>query len=375
MTGPAGGQQAANSNEISPTAAKPGRVSVSSMLAFTQEALEACGHAPADAKAIASAMIEADLIGVDTHGIARLAQYVQYLQRGQINVKPNIRVAERGPATAVIDGDNAMGHLVMTFAARTAAELARESGVAWVGTRRSNHAGAGGVYAAMMLEYGMIGIYGAASSANHMAVWGGAEPMLGTNPIAVAIPGGEEAPVVLDIATSLSSFGTVRKHQTEGKPLPEGWMISRVDGSPVTDPKKAGEGTLLPIGGHKGSGLAMIIGLLSGPLNRAAFGRDVQDFGGDRGGETNTGQFIIALDVKRFLPLDAFQAEIDRHVRDLRGSARLPGVDAIRVPGGERLRKRSERGENGVALSAALLKQLDDVAGRLNIATLQSRTK
>jgi L-2-hydroxycarboxylate dehydrogenase (NAD+) len=206
-----------------------------------------------------------------------------------------------------------------------------------------------------------------------MAVWGGAEPLLGTNPIAVAIPAGEEPPVVLDIATSVSSFGVVRKHQLEGLPIPPGWMISRVDGQPITDPARADEGTLLPIGGHKGSGLALMIGLLAGPLNRAAFGRDVQGAAGDRSRATNTGQFIIALDVARFLPLEAFAAEIDRHVGDLRGSAGLPGVDAIRVPGGERLRKRAERSRDGVALSAALLKQLDGVAGKLGLEPVGAR--
>ncbi len=358
-------------NDASAAAAGKTTLSAKALTDFTGRALSACGLPDADAQAVAAAMIEADLTGVDTHGIARLPQYVPWLRGGQINPRATIRIAERGPATAVVDGDNGMGHLVMTFAARTAAELARESGVAWVGSRRSNHAGAGGIYAAMLLEHDMIGIYGAASSANHMAVWGGSEPLLGTNPIAVAIPAGEEPPVVLDVATSVSSFGVIRKHQLEGKSIPEGWMISRADGAPITDPGRAGEGTLLPIGDYKGSGLAMIIGLLAGPLNRAAFGRDVQDAAGDRSQQTNTGQFIIAVDPARFLPLDAFKAEIDRHVRDLRGSARLPGVDAIRIPGGERLRKRRERAEGGVALPAALLKQLDGVAGQLGIEPLK----
>ncbi len=164
------------------------------LIAFTASALAACGLPPADAEAVAAAMVEADLTGVETHGIARLPQYVPWLRGGTINPRANITVAERGPATAVVDGDNGMGHLVMSHAARTAAELARQSGVGWVGSRRSNHAGAGGIYAAMLLEHGMIGIYGAASSANHMAVWGGSEPLLGTNPIAVAIPAGAEPP-------------------------------------------------------------------------------------------------------------------------------------------------------------------------------------
>src|SRR5262252_9739220 len=112
----------------------------------------------------------------------------------------------------------------------------------------------------------MVGIYSAVSASTFMAPWGGAEPLLGTNPIAVAIPAGEEAPVVLDIATSVASFGTVRDHALQGKPIPEGWVIDRA-GHPITDPGRATEGTLLPIGGHKGSGLALVIGLLAGVLN------------------------------------------------------------------------------------------------------------
>jgi LDH2 family malate/lactate/ureidoglycolate dehydrogenase len=217
----------------------------------------------------------------------------------------------------------------------------------------------------------MIGIYGAASSANHMAPWGGSEPLLGTNPIAVAIPAGAEAPVVLDIATSVSSFGQIRKYALEGKPMPEGWVIDRTHGTPLTEAKRAGEGVLLPIGGHKGSGLALIIGLLSGPLNRAAFGRDIKDTGG--AGETNTGQFIVALDVGRFLPLDVFKAEIDRHIADFRKSTPLPGFESVRVPGGERLRRKHERSRQGVGLGLPLMQQLDKVAAALKIAPLAER--
>lgn len=349
------------------------KISIQTMLGFTADTLAACGLPRDDARIVAQRMIDADRSGVDTHGIARLPQYVPWLQSGTINAKAKPRIAERSAATAVIDGENGMGHLVMTLAAQTAIELARESGVGWVGARRSNHAGAGGAYAALALEHGMIGIYGAASSANHMAIWGGAEPMLGTNPLAVAIPAGEEPPVVLDLATSVSSFGTIRQHMMSGEPIPEGWVIDRVNGEPITDPKRAGEGILLPIGGYKGSGLALIIGLLAGPLNRAAFGRDVQDFGGDRANETNTGQFILMLDIARFLPLADFRADMDRHIRDLRGARRLPGVAAIRVPGSERSRRMHERSEQGVTLPAGLRQQLDALATGLGIAPLAAR--
>jgi LDH2 family malate/lactate/ureidoglycolate dehydrogenase len=342
------------------------------MLAFTAQALSACGLPQDDAVAVADAMIEADLTGSDAHGIFRLGQYLGGLRAGRINPRPKLAVIEGGPATAIVDGDNGMGHLVMSFAANTAVELARRAGVAWVGTRRSNHAGAGGIYAAIPLAHGMIGMYGGASSINLMAPWGGADALLGTNPIAFAIPAGEEAPVVVDIATSVASFGTIRDHALQAKPIPEGWVIDRT-GAPLTDPGRATEGTLLPIGGHKGSGLALVIGLLAGVLNGAAFGRDVREFGTDAATPANTGQFVIALDVARFLPLETFTAEVDRHVRDLRASTRLPGVDAIRIPGDERRRRRQDRSRNGVALTPALLRQLDDLAASLKLKPLRGR--
>src|SRR5882724_12910112 len=231
-----------------------------------------------------------------------------------------ISVNRSAPATALVDGDNGMGHLVMARAAETAIALAGDCGVAWVGARRSNHAGAAGVYAALLLPHDMVGIYSVVASANHMAMWGGAETLLGTNPLAIAIPAGAEAPVVLDIATTVASYGTVKNYRLQGKQMPEGWMVSSRDGRPITDPERSAEGLLLPIGGYKGSGLALVLGLLAGTLNGASFGRDVVDFNADEKSAGDTGHFIIALDIARFLPLASFTAEVDRHLRDLRSS-------------------------------------------------------
>jgi len=348
------------------------RIPAAALLAFAADVFRACGLSAADAGVVAGAMIEADLTGFDAHGVFRLPQYARALREGRINARPDLRLIQGGPATGVVDGDNAMGHLVMSFAANRAVEMARQAGVAWVGARRSNHAGAAGVYASLPLAHGMIGIYGAASSANHMAPWGGAEPLMGTNPIAVAIPAGDEAPVVLDIATSVASFGHIRDFAQQGKPLPVGWAIDRA-GQPITDARRATEGSLLPIGGYKGSGLSLMIGLLAGVLNGAAFGRDVREFGTDATHAANTGQFVVALDVARFMEPKAFAAEVDRHARELRASARLPGVDAIRLPGEERRRRREERNRNGVALAAALMRQLDELAAGLALAPLRER--
>ncbi|HWP25565.1 MAG TPA: Ldh family oxidoreductase [Xanthobacteraceae bacterium] len=343
------------------------------LLAFAREALVSCGMPEGDAGTVAQAIIEADLVGADAHGIFRLPQYVRNLQSGRINPKARISILQRSPATALLDGDNGMGHLVMTHAAELAVKLAREAGVGWVGARRSNHAGAAGVYAAMMLGHGMVGLYAAVSSANHMAPWGGAEPLIGTNPIAVAIPAGAEAPVVLDIATSVASFGTIRTHALAGKPMPEGWVIDRKTGAPITDAQRVAEGVLRPIGGYKGSGLALMIGLLAGVLNGAAFGHEVIDFTVPGTEPCNTGQFVVALDVKRFMPPEVFVCEVDRHLRDLRASARLPGIDAIRYPGEQRLQRKMQRQREGVPLAAGLVKQLDELAGALKVQPLRVR--
>src|SRR5215468_2551698 len=352
---------------------KAERVSAGAIIAFIKDALVKTSLPAADAGKVAELMCEADLTGADAHGIFRLPQYVKRLRAGGINPRPNITVERTAAATGLVDGDNGMGHLVMARAAETAIELARASGIGWVGARRSNHAGAAGVYAALPLPHGMVGIYGVVASANHMAVWGGVETLIGTNPVAFAIPAGEEAPIVLDVATSVVSYGTVKSHRLQGKPLPEGWMINAKDAKPLTDPAKSSEGILLPIGGYKGSGLALVLGLLSGPLNGAAFGRDVFDFNFNDTDVCNTGHFIIALDVARFTPLDAFKRDIDRHLRDLRASKPLPGFDRVRLPGEERRTRRADRFRNGVPMPRELIAELDKFAGEAGIKPLRGR--
>jgi L-2-hydroxycarboxylate dehydrogenase (NAD+) len=166
---------------------------------------------------------------------------------------------------------------------------------------------------------------------------------------------------VLDMATSIVAYGTVKKYALRGLTMPEGWFVNAETGAPITDPANR-EGLLLPMGEYKGSGLALMIGLLGGVLNGAAFGRDVIDFNADDKSETNTGHFMVAIDIARFVPLATFTAEVDRHVRDLRQSKRLPGVDEIRLPGDRRGECREERLRDGVPLAPALIAQLDKLA-------------
>lgn len=354
-------------------AAATGRTSVAAVRGLIADAMMKLGVPAADAAKIAELMVEADLVGADAHGVFRLPQYVARFKLGSTNPTPDIKVNRTAPATALVDGDNGMGHLVVARAAETAIEMARESGIAWVGCRMSGHAGAAGVYAALPLKAGMIGVYSAVANANHMPLAGGAEPLLGTNPLAIAIPAGEEPPVVLDIATSIVSYGTIKNHKLLNRPLHGDWMIDPATGEAVTDPQKSAEALLLPMAGYKGAGLALMIGLLAGTLNGALFGRDCVDFNAEPGKVTNTGQFVLALDPSRFRPLDEFKAEVDRHVRDLRASRPLPGNDAVRLPGDQRAKRRADRLANGLPLSPELLAQLDKLAVELSIRPLAAR--
>jgi len=351
-----------------------GRVPAPAIAGLIEDAMVAVGLPPADASKVAALMLEADLTGADAHGVFRLPQYVRRIRARGVNPRAAIAVEQTAPATATVDGDNGMGHLVMARVAETAIALARETGVAWVGARRSNHAGAAGVYAAMALPHDMIAIYSVVANANHMPVHGGAENLLGTNPIAFAVPAGEEAPVLLDIATTVVSYGTVKAYKLQGRPMPEGWMVNANDGSPLTDSARSGEGLLLPIGGHKGSGLALVLGLLAGTLNGAAFGRDVIDFNNNDTDACDTGHFMIVLDVARFLPVAAFKAEVDRQLRSMKGSPRLPGFDEIRLPGEQRRARRADRAANGVPLLPELVEQLDALARDLGIRPLRVRS-
>jgi LDH2 family malate/lactate/ureidoglycolate dehydrogenase len=348
------------------------RVPARATQALIADAFVAAGLPYNDAARCAELMTEADLTGADGHGIFRLPQYIRRLKAGGFNKEPSITVNRTAPATALVDGDNGMGHLVMSRATEEAIAIAREQGTGFVGVRRSNHAGPAGLYAEMPAAAGMIGIYAAVANANHMATWGGADHLLGTNPLAIGVPSGNGA-LVFDMATSIVAYGTVKKYALRGLTMPEGWFVNPDTGAAITDPNRSGEGMLLPMGEYKGSGLALMIGLIAGVLNGAAFGRDVVDFNADDKSDTNTGHFLIVVDIARFLPLQAFTAEVDRHLRDLRQSKRLPGVDEIRLPGDRRAECRSERLRDGVPLAPALIAQLDKMARELKVKPLAER--
>ena len=349
------------------------RIPHPTLAAFITDAMRALGLPEDDAATVGGLMADADLQGSDGHGVIRLVPYGRRIRSGGMNLRPNIRVVSEKPGMALIDGDNGMGHLVMKRATEIAIEKARTSGIAWVNSQFSNHAGPASLYAKMPLAAGMIGLYFAVGNANHLPPWGGLDMLLSTNPIAAAIPAGKERAIVLDMATTVAAYGKVKTKALRGETMPEGWMIDR-NGQPLTDPKRADEGMLLPLGGmeagYKGYGLALVIGLLAGTLGGAAMGRDVVDFNHDDDSVTNTGQAIAVINVAAFGDVEEFKSNVDRLIGDLRASSRMPGVDRIYVPGERSFETRERRSHDGIPIAPALLQGLDRLAGELGIARL-----
>jgi len=336
---------------------------------FTTSVMRALGLPLEDAATVAALMVDADMQGSDGHGVIRLAPYAKRILAGGINLNPDIKVIQERTAMALVDGDNGMGHLVMKKATELAIHKARTAGIAWVGSRLSNHAGPASLYARMALQHDMIGLYFAVGNANHLPPWGGLDMLLSTNPIAAAIPTLNEAPVVLDMATTVAAYGKVKAKAQRGEMMPEGWMIDR-HGKPLLDPTKSEEGFLLPIGGYKGYGLSLIVGILAGTLNGAAMGSQVIDFNKDFSTITNTGQAIAIIDPSAFGDITEFKQNIDTLVRELRSSERMPGVERIWLPGEQSHEKRLSNEAQGILLAPSLIKQLNDLAAQLNIQPL-----
>ena len=346
------------------------RVSFSQLEAFITQAMVSLGLPPEDAQTVGHLMAEADMQGSDGHGVIRLVPYAKRILAGGMNLKPHIRVVQERTAMALIDGDNGMGHLVMKRATELAIQKAKSSGIAWVGSRQSNHAGPASLYARMALQHDMIGLYFAVGNANHLPPWGGLDMLLSTNPIAAAIPSGKEVPIVLDMATTVAAYGKVKAKAQRGEMMPEGWMIDR-QGKPLLDPTKSDEGFLLPIGGYKGYGLSLVVGILAGTLNGAAMGSQVIDFNKDFVSTTHTGQAIAVIDPSAFGDIDDFKHNVDRLIQELRSAERMPGVDRIWLPGEQSHHKRLTHEKQGVVLAPGLVKQLNELAAERQIAPLQ----
>jgi LDH2 family malate/lactate/ureidoglycolate dehydrogenase len=338
------------------------------LVEFVATALKAVGVSEVHAAVTADRLIEADLRGRSGHGIIRLPSYIKRIQSGAINLDPSITVRHETPTSALVDGDNGLGQVVMTRATELAIDKAKVSGLAMVGTVHSNHAGAAGVYTAMALRHDLASMYFAVANANGLAPWGGRERLLGTNPIAASFPAGEEIPFQLDIATTVASHGSIRVKEQAGEPMPEGWVID-ADGNPITDPRLVDDGFLVPIGGYKGSGLNIMIGVLAGVMTGAAFGRRVVNFRSDATTPTNTGQSILVFRPDLFMPMNDYKHEMDRQLREFRASESMT-AEPVRLPGERATELEIEQRRSGILVPSSLITDLNTLAEKLGCARL-----
>jgi LDH2 family malate/lactate/ureidoglycolate dehydrogenase len=306
----------------------------------------------ADAALLADSLVAADLRGVHSHGVLRVPEYVKKLTVDGVDPRGRPAVVRDVGACLVVDGGNSMGQIGAHFAMQRAIERAQETGIAAAAIRGSNHCGALAYYATMALDHDMIG-WATTNALPTMAPWGGAERLLGINPLVVAIPAGQERPIVHDAAFAATAHGKVRVYQQKGLPLPEGWALDR-EGRPTTDPAAAIEGLLMPIGAFKGTALAMIMGIFASMLSGAAYGTELGSMeDGPRPGQD--GHFVMAVKVGAFEDVDRFKARVDAAIRQLHAARRAPGVARIYAPGELEFETESTYRRDGIPLNAVTL--------------------
>jgi LDH2 family malate/lactate/ureidoglycolate dehydrogenase len=323
----------------------------------------------ADAHLLADTMVEAELRGVYSHGMVRVPIYVDKLERGGCNPRPNVHLARQSVATALIDGDYGLGQVVSRFAMQVALDKAASAGASYVAVQKSNHNGALAYWAMQALPRDMIGIASTLSSGNIMAPWGSRTALLGNNPIAYAIPAGSERPIVLDMATSMVAKGKILVAAKEGRPIPAEWALDE-EGNPTTDAQRALTGLVQPIAGPKGSGLSLVYGLLGGVLASADFGTRVGSMYGRPGERQSVGHYFQAIDIGAFRDVGEFKAEVDDVVRTFKASERAPGVGEILMPGEPEARRRERALRDGVELGGGVVAELDAVGQRLGVGRL-----
>jgi len=326
---------------------------------------EAVGASAEHAEQIAEVVVFADLRGVESHGVQFTPRYLRGIARGHLNPKPALRVLQRRGAVAVLDADNGLGFLAARRAMQEAIAIASDFGTASVAVRNSNHFGPAAFYAMMALEAGMIG-HVTTDGPPHTVVWGSKRPMLSNDPVAWAFPTASGPPIVLDMAfTGVKE--KIRLAAQRGGSIPADWAVD-AEGRPTTDPKVALEGSLVPIGQHKGSGLIVANEVLCGALAGALFSFEVSPalvMGADHHDAWRCGHFVQAFDPGAFGERTVFERRTSELVAALRAAPKADGVERIYLPGEIEAELSAERSKNGLPLAVTTLEALDKVAQEL----------
>jgi L-2-hydroxycarboxylate dehydrogenase (NAD+) len=330
-----------------------------------------------DAMQAADVLACADLRGIDSHGVARLHSYFDMLSLGRINPKPEIKVVRSTLSTATVDGDNGLGLVVGPHANQLAMEMADKSGSGWISVRNTNHFGIAGYYVLKALERDLIG-WAMTNSTKLVAPLWGAERMLGTNPIAIAFPGKEEPPIVIDMATSAAAYGKIEMARRSGNSIPYGWGIDS-QGRVTTNPDDTvAGGALLPLGsdrergGHKGYALAMMVDVLSCVLSGANWGPFAPPFAlrqeiPQRSVGKGIGHFFGAMRIDGFIDVDMFKHQVDDYIRVFRATKPAPGTNGPLIPGDPERESEQLRRKGGVPLILPVVEELSDISERTGI--------
>lgn len=341
------------------------KVSAAQLQAFCQRMLEQAKVPAAGAEIVARCLVEANLRGVDTHGIVRLPVYVRRITAGVINPRASAKVVWETDATMLLDGQNGLGMVISTRAMGEAIKKAKRKGAGIVAVRNSNHFGIAALYAMKAVDNDMIGL-ALTNAPAAMAPWGSIQPYLGTNPICVAVPAGREKPFVLDMATSMATRGALKIAAKRGEKIPLGWATDRW-GRPTEDPQEALQGSLLPIGGPKGYGLALVVDILCGVLSGADFGSHISDLFGDPSRKQNLGQFFAAIDVASFIPIEDFKKRMDQIITEIKLCRRAEGMQQIFIPGEIEFLTQERRLREGIPVKRTTLFELQQVASQVGV--------
>lgn len=348
-----------------------------SLYAFTKTVFLKMGCPDLDATTATTVLLSADLRGIDSHGVARLSGYVRLWEVNRINATPNMQVVHETPSTAVVDGDAGLGLVVAPFAMQVAIEKAKQVGTGWVSVRNTNHFGIAGYHAMMALEHQMIGMAMTNASAL-VAPTFSIERMLGTNPIAVAIPAGEQPPFVADMATTTAANGKLEILQRKNTEAPLGWVQDK-EGQASTDAnilKK--EGALLPLGSdrehgsHKGYALGSIVDIFSAVLSGGSYGPWAPPFPAyvpmpENMPGKGLGHFFGAMRVDAFRPAEEFATHMDNWITRFRNAKPTPGQDRVLIPGDPEREYEQERMEKGIPIVASVVDDLKAVGEKFGI--------
>jgi LDH2 family malate/lactate/ureidoglycolate dehydrogenase len=347
------------------TAAEAITVSAEALRALVGRMFVACGVETVAAHRLAEGLVDADLEGVASHGVMLVDMYIERIRRGSVTTKTDAEIVSDRDAALVLDAGHALGLLTAEQAMELAVERAREFGIAVVAVRHGFHFGTARRYALRAAEAGCIGI-AMCNTRPLMPAPGGAERLVGNNPVAIALPTAGPCPVVLDMATSEAAMGKIRMAEKAGEPIPENWAVTS-DGAATTDATQAIAGMLLPSGGPKGFGLAFVIDLMCGLLSGGATGAEVQPLYGDFSVPYDCSHLFIAIDVAHFRELDSFRERTAAAAERIRSGRRARGVEALFAPGEPEWRRR-ERSAGEVTLAPAVAAMLVRYADELKVS-------